>query len=247
MRKTDLIPGCESHQLRDRKADPLRTRGWALQEWLLSPRILHFTTNEILWECRSSDFFQCQPLCDPDRVGQVPDQRICFSGLMAMVSVKGYCGPWPFQHFREAVHQRSCRLPALSGQTAFRKAGTPEDYVAGLWKPDLPGALLWQALDTTHESATRPNKYCAPTWSWASVVGSQILLLEGWENDGPAVCEIPKVSCTLASSNPYGAFKDGFIYLKAFVSTWSGEIRSEVGDEAAHMARRLLLDGSVLH
>ena len=32
----------------------LSTRGWTLQERLLSPRILHFTTGQIVWECRQS-------------------------------------------------------------------------------------------------------------------------------------------------------------------------------------------------
>jgi hypothetical protein len=30
----------------------LSTRGWTLQERLLSPRIVHYATREIVWECR---------------------------------------------------------------------------------------------------------------------------------------------------------------------------------------------------
>ena len=30
---------------------PLRSRGWAFQEWLLSPRVIHFTPLELMWDC----------------------------------------------------------------------------------------------------------------------------------------------------------------------------------------------------
>jgi hypothetical protein len=32
---------------------PLRERGWCLQERELSPRVLHFTPTQVLWECRT--------------------------------------------------------------------------------------------------------------------------------------------------------------------------------------------------
>ena len=33
------------------KKDPLNTRGWALQESLLAPRILAYGTQQMIWEC----------------------------------------------------------------------------------------------------------------------------------------------------------------------------------------------------
>src|ERR1035438_7790453 len=36
------------------KPSPLRKRGWTLQEWELSPKILYFTTYEMFFECRES-------------------------------------------------------------------------------------------------------------------------------------------------------------------------------------------------
>lgn len=38
---------------------PLLIRGWAFQERLLSPRILHFTTHEIVFECLGSSNCEC--------------------------------------------------------------------------------------------------------------------------------------------------------------------------------------------
>ncbi len=38
---------------------PLMTRAWALQERILSRRILHFTSAEMLWECKEKMFCEC--------------------------------------------------------------------------------------------------------------------------------------------------------------------------------------------
>jgi hypothetical protein len=56
------IPGEDSHQLyvelRDSKGSPtdwdtpLGRRAWALQEDLVSPRSLHYTSDQIIWQCQ---------------------------------------------------------------------------------------------------------------------------------------------------------------------------------------------------
>ncbi|KAH7079528.1 heterokaryon incompatibility protein-domain-containing protein [Paraphoma chrysanthemicola] len=38
---------------------PLLSRGWVLQERLLSPRILHFCASELVWECREESICEC--------------------------------------------------------------------------------------------------------------------------------------------------------------------------------------------
>ena len=38
---------------------PLLSRGWVFQEKLLSPRILHFCSTELVWECRELSVCEC--------------------------------------------------------------------------------------------------------------------------------------------------------------------------------------------
>jgi len=45
--------------------NPLRRRGWTLQEWLLSPRMVHFTSSEVLWECNMHQRCECQLVTEP--------------------------------------------------------------------------------------------------------------------------------------------------------------------------------------
>lgn len=51
---------------RDRTAYPLLTRAWVLQERLLSPRVIHFTNNEALMECREATMCECMVAVPPD-------------------------------------------------------------------------------------------------------------------------------------------------------------------------------------
>jgi hypothetical protein len=40
---------------------PLSARGWTLQERELSPRILHYTKHQVLWECRDCIASETKP------------------------------------------------------------------------------------------------------------------------------------------------------------------------------------------
>jgi len=42
-----------------KETSPLDTRGWTMQECMLSPRILHFTRNEMVWECNTRHVCEC--------------------------------------------------------------------------------------------------------------------------------------------------------------------------------------------
>ncbi|KAK3994258.1 hypothetical protein QBC44DRAFT_286465 [Cladorrhinum sp. PSN332] len=44
---------------------PLSARGWTLQERELSPRVLHYTSDQILFECRSSTASETSPTLQP--------------------------------------------------------------------------------------------------------------------------------------------------------------------------------------
>lgn len=50
---------------------PLLSRGWVLQERLLSPRILHFCSSELVWECREQSICECGGLDQAHGAGAV--------------------------------------------------------------------------------------------------------------------------------------------------------------------------------
>ncbi|GLB07394.1 hypothetical protein AtubIFM57258_002728 [Aspergillus tubingensis] len=75
----------------------------------------------------------------------------------------------------------SDKLVAISGlakdvRRRLKDLGYDEDnYLAGLWRQNLPGCLTWKVL----EPGRRPPSYRAPSWSWASVDGAVQLCYPG--------------------------------------------------------------------
>lgn len=126
---------------------PLTSRAWALQEHVLSTRVLHYTATELMFECRTS--YRCE--CMPERKTRITTPAL----IPRAVASKKASAIWTAWH--HIVEQYSTRdltmpgdkLPAISGiATKIRKA-THTEYIAGLWKGNLAFDLLWQRATST--------------------------------------------------------------------------------------------------
>jgi hypothetical protein len=121
-----------------------------------------------------------------------------------------------YNYARTEVTVPTDKLVAISGLTRGLQLyinATHEDYVAGVWKQTLPHGFLWYAPNGTQtgKELLRPEKYQAPSWSWASV---------NWtvttdENDFKIPHDILikrndiKFNIMLASQDPFGEVKPG--------------------------------------
>lgn len=168
---------------RDIDDSNLNHRAWVLQERLLSPRALHFATKQVCWECNE------QMACE------IFPNGLTFGGDGSPLyyHLKAYLGAglvtldteeWFFTwlhilrtYTKSLLTVPSDRLVAIAGiakQAAERGIKPSDDYLAGIWKSDLPNALLWNVLGSKHgdgKPSFRPADYRAPSWSWASVEG----------------------------------------------------------------------------
>ncbi|ROW00770.1 hypothetical protein VMCG_06567 [Cytospora schulzeri] len=142
---------------------PLLWRGWALQEQILSSRVLHFTQEELLWECRSE--MSCE--CSPDAV--ITNLREIEQSLGASRSVWGRhpaetganMRDWYSlveRYMKRDLTYDSDRLPALSGiADAFQRTLTESGrYFAGIWEKDLIRGLLWRYVVGNELEAAEP-------------------------------------------------------------------------------------------
>jgi hypothetical protein len=222
--------GDHVHIIGHKQNEPLRHRGWALQEWLLSNRIVHFTTDELLWECKALQFCQCQVTSQSSTEWEEQMQGQWYRGLYYKKG-KGDRGggylEWP-QVVRDFTKRQltiqTDTLPALSGLAAFNKSNAAEDYIAGLWKSELPDAMLWQV---SSEKSERYEDYYAPSWSWASTKGTiDFPHLYGY-NKLPLKCKVLKLSAVPATNNPFGPLKSGFIEIKGLVGILSINMERE--------------------
>lgn len=204
--------------------DPIDTRAWTLQEKLLSPRLLSFSSHGLLWSCRT--LFQ-NLVEQPDQSsnpraartpGYKPDDVVpCIPGLEME--------PWEtvvqlYSSRKAKLH--ADKLVALSAvaQTYSENNQDYGAYLAGIWYNSLPLRLLWIVEKT--DVLPRPHEYTAPTWSWASVGGAvqygraEILDVDEYFNFISA--QTRKVS-----SNEFGAVTDGTLVVDARVRTYRVE------------------------
>lgn len=174
----------------------LNTRAWVLQEWILSPRLVHFTKHGVFWECISHvasenhdiDFYfthiQNQPFAREE------ERKFA---VMARAAVAGSFHTWQslydtWARLVEDYTSRGMTVPgdkfaALAGLTTAFRGQLQDVYIAGLWRADFHMGLLWSvesysSIDTIYLDNKRykaPEWKAAipgiPSWSWASIDG----------------------------------------------------------------------------
>lgn len=171
--------------------DPIRLRAWTLQENILSNRVLHFTSNELVWECNSWFGCECQYANEAIEDGDEISSRIVRRPkLEKEKTLQQLYAKWNeiLSLFTERLLTvEEDRLPALSGlakQFSFvleEKAGKEIAYISGLWEGNFSEGLLWSTEDDFYLSSRdkkfkyrRPGKWRAPSWSWAAIEGPAI-------------------------------------------------------------------------
>lgn len=146
-------------------AAPLNRRAWVLQERYLAARIVHFAENQIYWQCPSAIMSASDSSNtlvnhrDTYNFSAVESRTNVFESWTTIVEAYSPC----------KLTFSSDKLVAMSGLA--RRASellrcTPEDYLAGLWRQELPKNLLWSAVD-----GVKADHYRAPSWCWTSLDG----------------------------------------------------------------------------
>ncbi|KAF2793382.1 HET-domain-containing protein, partial [Melanomma pulvis-pyrius CBS 109.77] len=129
---------------------PLNKRGWVFQEMVLSSRILHFTQDQVYWQCREtmiSNRFTFAPNMIPD--GDLP--LLWWS--------------WAVDYSSRVFTKPEDRLYAYAGITKFyeRLSGS-STIVLGLLRERLPTDLHWSCRgDKPRLRITTTN---LPSWTW---------------------------------------------------------------------------------
>ena len=156
------------HDLVD--TSPLSSRAWAFQERCLAKRTLHFTRNEVFWECQQMCCSEVFPKGLPATMGPPSSQENQeFFSKKIHHQRHGNWHQLVKMYSPKRLTYSSDKLLAMTGlakQYMTRNRLQSTDYLVGLWKPQLPHALLWRV-----EQGRRPSRYRAPTWTWASIDG----------------------------------------------------------------------------
>lgn len=170
---------------------PLLLRGWVKQEALLSPRTLFYGKEELIWQCRTHTFCQCEffrgekaqydleiesrgfrklPLTEHARAGFTRPKLIStWHGIIS-------------EYTHASLTHITDKLAAVEGIAQYMRSLRNSEYLAGLWADSVAFDLLWisQAYNYGHPKRSthadplgktpwNSNKWLFPTWSWASI------------------------------------------------------------------------------
>lgn len=169
---------------------PLSQRGWALQEKLLSPRVLHFMRDRIAWECGNKCFFsEYFPSGLNIKTGwedifynsgndfNLPSQERWDKGESSSIRDQ-------WTHCVRQYTERHLSYPAKDRLAAFAAIAQRyatllgETYLAGHFLSEMPKDLLWEhrprksptwASKLPEQMRTTEKGRRRPTWSWTSV------------------------------------------------------------------------------
>lgn len=149
----------------DLEKKPLMSRGRAFQERFLSPRIIHFGTEELVWECMGETTCKCI---------FVPPPNCALSKAERMDAAANGCASlrWHdivIHYTRLKLSFEQDTLPAPQDLAKHMQEEQQCEYFAGLREDTILQDLLWRVVSTTFTFREQP--YLAPTWSWAFVTG----------------------------------------------------------------------------
>lgn len=215
---------------------PLMARSWVFQERLLSPRVLHFGPDEMIWECMGSVMCECTQ-------GYVRKPESKGIKMLFNNSITGAVSPRQSSvetwhelcraYFTCRITYPEDRLPALSGLSRAFQKSNPDvgSYMAGLWSKELPNALLWFYGSKWGTLFEMMEKYYvgrhrgAPTWSWASLFGytdelTLAFLLDNYNASNyptstTMLCGIVNVECKAEGLDAFGAVSVGKLTLES--------------------------------
>ncbi|KAL3427228.1 hypothetical protein PVAG01_00737 [Phlyctema vagabunda] len=219
----------ETHLLNELENTAVSSRAWALQETLLAPRSLHYTRNQVYWECNGL------LACEACPEGLKPNDESLVQSFQNIAKVKRLDEEVSYHLWLRIVERYSQRnltypekdkLMAISGLA--KCLIPPQQYLAGMWaRPALLSSqLLWHLSSPVKKTQLG---YIAPSWSWASIDGGKRvnnseygLTFDNCTNNSTNKTLIKIIKSEVNLKNPddrFGAITSGHMDLKGAVIT----------------------------
>lgn len=141
---------------------PLLSRGWVLQERILSRRVLHFTAEELAFECVTARCCECER--DPH---EMPGFKSTMSQAVETDDRDGLYLKWRALVERYTTLDltfETDRLPAIAGLAEKFERRLNDRYFYGTWAGNLLESLNWLSFIPIR----RDRRPATPSWSWAA-------------------------------------------------------------------------------
>ncbi|KAI0330490.1 HET-domain-containing protein [Cubamyces sp. BRFM 1775] len=203
------------------------SRGWCLQETLLSTRSLVFTRETLQLRCQTlTQNIGGAAHIGEDDLPRLPDGILHPNPLIECDTLGRDDTFRRWHQIVEDYSGRSLTEPTdkLVACAAIAEAFAPflgARYVAGLWRNTLLYDLLWYAQAAWGDPQRAPQEDdCAPSWSWASRNYRISYAIVNWRYPVRAFRPVPLaevVECTVEPQHPrelpYGRAKSGGVLI----------------------------------
>ncbi|KAH7317398.1 heterokaryon incompatibility protein-domain-containing protein [Rhexocercosporidium sp. MPI-PUGE-AT-0058] len=196
------------------------TRAWVLQERILAPRVLHFTRDQLIWECRAaswgednlpidSQWYQASPRITNtfgiDLREKLADNQILDAWYHVLIR---------HDYSRRALTNPGDKLIALAGLARLVGHYLKSRYIAGLWGRQLAWGLGWRRYGPVSPKVP----YRCPTFSWAAI-DTEVVWTLGAEVKN--YLQILDCNMKFKGEDPFGAVIDGSLKVRGWVGSGS--------------------------
>ncbi|KAI7764336.1 hypothetical protein LZL87_013303 [Fusarium oxysporum] len=235
----------------------LDTRGWTLQEYLTSRRLLIIGSWTTTWSCRKERDRNCDGWTlgrekgDPFNYNGswTSSENTIFKGTHRLDAIAFFSihpdsnYPEPEDHL---ILWEWNLILVLSGLAQIFSPNRGGSYAAGLWVKNFPDTLLLLWENRSGALCPRPS-YQGPSWSWTAVNSTVT-----WGADhGKDVLSVDSIECDLAQqSAPFGSVKRGALRVTgpALDLEWKRtKSTSSLMNAGGHHLRSLMSDGMYIN
>jgi hypothetical protein len=149
-------------------SSPLHRRGWVLQESILSRRIVSFTEDQMVWQCRTKHYTEDAMPAPRRHRWEYPDNYT--NNLVSDRDRRDMWWSWVENYTKRILSNPNDKLPAFAGITKFFAQETGYTPFAGLWKEHLLSDLLWWVAEPEDNLPAANTPWGTPSWSWSAVL-----------------------------------------------------------------------------
>ena len=145
----------------------LNTRGWVLQEMVLSRRTAHFMRSGLYWECDSECRTETGFVFDRSAIH---DSSVPTLPHDIQVGANKTWWRWMESYSRRRFSFPKDRLPAMSGIVRHYQMTTKDVPILGLWERSFHQDLMWVRINKLVEGADPTPHHLSniPSWTWLS-------------------------------------------------------------------------------
>jgi len=224
------------------KMHKIESRGWTLQERVLSHRLLIYSETNIRWLCNTTedcDGGSCELLGRHPLPGALRHLDWRANPMKTWHAMVG-------EYSRRQISLPSDKLPAIAALAQNCAQETSFSYASGLWMQNLASDLIWFRQTNSRYSA-QSVPYVAPTWSWASISDPVGWLpekqLDGFEKD-LSFTALEYLRTLLYDEVPFGAVTSASLRISGRLLRLGkrSQVRTRREGGTKMMASRLFLD-----